>query len=267
MTASPKRLALVALIAITAAGCGALFNSGPALVTFTSSPEGADVYVNGTRRGVTPLSIPLPKDGDYVVTFRKDGYEEVVATVNKKVGAGWVIRMCWAVWSRSSCCRDGELVRPFHPFGARLARVGERRRRARGRPSSWMRSGEVLMSRILGCRRSCARRRRELIAGKLPTSACPAGVEPVAFRYGRPGGPRRKPGAGRRWPPRRCRASRPGMTGPSSLLPVERVTETRRVSPRSSGPSSLAPGDEAVPLHFFIRTAGSGVVLPAGSPS
>lgn len=91
MTASPKRLALVALIAITAAGCGALFNSGPALVTFTSSPDGADVYVNGTRRGVTPLSIPLPKDGDYVVTFRKDGYEEVVATVNKKVGAGWVI--------------------------------------------------------------------------------------------------------------------------------------------------------------------------------
>jgi len=91
MVASPRRMAFIALAALALAGCGALFNGGPALVTFTSSPEGADVYVNGTRRGTTPLSIPLSKTEDYAITFRKDGYEEVVATISKKVGAGWVI--------------------------------------------------------------------------------------------------------------------------------------------------------------------------------
>lgn len=91
MTASRKPLVLIAFITFAAAGCGALFNNGPALVTFTSTPDGADVFVNGTRRGTTPLSIPLSKSEDYAVTFRKAGHEDVVATVNKKVGAGWVI--------------------------------------------------------------------------------------------------------------------------------------------------------------------------------
>lgn len=91
MTASQRRSFLVALAALALAGCGALFNNGPELVTFTSQPDGASVYVNGTRRGTTPLTIPLAKNQDYTVSFRKEGHEEVVTTVNKQVGATWVI--------------------------------------------------------------------------------------------------------------------------------------------------------------------------------
>lgn len=91
MMASPRWMVLIALVGLGAAGCGALFNNGPELVTFTSSPDGAEVLINGARRGTTPISIPLAKDEDYAITFRKDGYEDVVATINKKVGAGWVI--------------------------------------------------------------------------------------------------------------------------------------------------------------------------------
>src|SRR5690606_18412236 len=73
------------------AGCGALFNSGPAKVTFTSSPEGAEVWVNGMRRGTTPLVLDLQKNQDYTVIFKKPGHADVAVTVSKKVGAGYVV--------------------------------------------------------------------------------------------------------------------------------------------------------------------------------
>lgn len=91
MTASRRSSLFVVLVALAIAGCGALFNSGPEQVTFTSQPDGADVFVNGNRRGTTPLTIPLAKNQDYVVTFRKAGHQEVVTTINKKVGATWVV--------------------------------------------------------------------------------------------------------------------------------------------------------------------------------
>lgn len=50
----------VALVHVVA-GCGTLFNSGPAKMTFTSSPAGAEVWVNGMRQGTTP------RRGDRVV--------------------------------------------------------------------------------------------------------------------------------------------------------------------------------------------------------
>lgn len=91
MRTKPGRIAFVITAALALAGCGALFNNGPETVTFTSVPDGADVYIDGTRRGTTPLSIPLSKSKEYVVTFRKDGYDEVVATVNRRVAKRWVI--------------------------------------------------------------------------------------------------------------------------------------------------------------------------------
>ena len=73
------------------AGCGALFNGGPAKVAFTSSPDGADVIVDGTRRGSTPVILDLQKNQDYTVILKKDGYKDVTVALNKKVSAGYVV--------------------------------------------------------------------------------------------------------------------------------------------------------------------------------
>jgi len=83
-------LAAVAMV-LGVAGCGALFNSGPAKVSFTSSPEGAEIWIDGVRRGTTPAVIELPKNKDYVVVFRKEGHEEVTASITKRVGATYVV--------------------------------------------------------------------------------------------------------------------------------------------------------------------------------
>jgi len=72
-------------------GCGALFNSGPQMVQFTSSPDGADVWVNGTPRGKTPLSLGLAKNQSYTVLFKLDGHSDFGAELNKQISAGLVV--------------------------------------------------------------------------------------------------------------------------------------------------------------------------------
>ncbi|PLV56945.1 PEGA domain-containing protein [Thermotoga sp. SG1] len=46
-----------------------------AKLSLSSSPSGADVYINGDYRGKTPLTLNL-SPGNYSVTFRKEGYRE-----------------------------------------------------------------------------------------------------------------------------------------------------------------------------------------------
>ncbi|WP_038049074.1 PEGA domain-containing protein [Thermus caliditerrae] len=51
----------------------------------TSSPSGAEVYVEGALRGRTPLSLSLP-EGRYAVELRLSGYEPYRATVQVRRG-------------------------------------------------------------------------------------------------------------------------------------------------------------------------------------
>ncbi|MFN4072788.1 MAG: PEGA domain-containing protein [Thermus sp.] len=51
----------------------------------TSSPSGAEVYVDGALRGRTPLSLTLP-EGRYAVELRLPGYEPYRATVQVRRG-------------------------------------------------------------------------------------------------------------------------------------------------------------------------------------
>lgn len=73
------------------AGCGALFNGGPAKVTFTSAPEGAEVWIDGTRRGTTPVVLDLSKNQDYTILLRKPGHSDVTMPLTKRVSGGYVV--------------------------------------------------------------------------------------------------------------------------------------------------------------------------------
>ena len=49
-----------------------------------SSPIGADIYINEIDKGKTPSTLKLSRDNSYVLTFKKDGYEDVKLEINKK---------------------------------------------------------------------------------------------------------------------------------------------------------------------------------------
>ena len=89
MRITPK-LSLFAAITLTSA-CGALFNSGPARVAFNSNPAGAEVWVDGTLRGTTPLSLELSKDHGYSVVMKKAGYMDATYNLERRIGTTWLI--------------------------------------------------------------------------------------------------------------------------------------------------------------------------------
>jgi hypothetical protein len=80
----------LALVLLTTS-CATLFAPHTNQLSVASEPEGAEVYVNGMRMGVTPVVLDLKADQSYVIEYRKSGFESVSRTVNTKVGAGWVI--------------------------------------------------------------------------------------------------------------------------------------------------------------------------------
>jgi hypothetical protein len=87
---------LVAVVVCSAlvlamAGCGTLFGNKNPEVGMGSDPQGAKVYVNGDLVGNTPVKIQLKNDKDYVIEFRKDGFQSKSYVLGKHVGATWIV--------------------------------------------------------------------------------------------------------------------------------------------------------------------------------
>jgi hypothetical protein len=79
------------LAAMLTTGCAAVLGSHQKTFDLQSTPQSADVYVDGNRLGATPLRIKLDNHKNYTFVFRKDGYKDASCTLNKSTGAGWVI--------------------------------------------------------------------------------------------------------------------------------------------------------------------------------
>jgi hypothetical protein len=72
--------------------CATLFGGGPSQsVGFSSDPVGAQVYVNGTLMGITPVALKLAKSKTYYIEFKKEGYHTRTVQLTNSVGAGWVV--------------------------------------------------------------------------------------------------------------------------------------------------------------------------------
>ncbi|WP_020402215.1 PEGA domain-containing protein [Gracilimonas tropica] len=78
--------ALLVLFVLT--GCGTIFKGSSADVKVNSTPAGASVWIDGINKGTTPQTLSLKRDKNYVLEFRKDGYENVRIAVNKKFDIG-----------------------------------------------------------------------------------------------------------------------------------------------------------------------------------
>lgn len=71
--------------------CATIFKGSSADVRVNSSPSGADIYINSIDRGKTPQTLSLKRNKDYVLSFKKEGYEDVNVEVNKKFDIGTTV--------------------------------------------------------------------------------------------------------------------------------------------------------------------------------
>lgn len=84
-------LGILVLGAFLASGCAMVFKGEYRDLSIQSKPRGADVYINGTYFGHTPLKLELRANQSYLIEFRKDGYDPETRLIKNKIGAGWLI--------------------------------------------------------------------------------------------------------------------------------------------------------------------------------
>lgn len=86
-----KYIAVPIICSLLLYGCAIIFSGTNAGVKMNSSPDGAEVWVNGAKAGTTPCKIELKKSQEYSIEFRKDGYTPRTYRITNSVGAGWVV--------------------------------------------------------------------------------------------------------------------------------------------------------------------------------
>ena len=81
-------LIVLPLVVVMTIGCAAFIADRSTPIAMASHPEGAEVWIDGNKMGVTPVTIELPNKRSYLVTFKSDG-QEATARINSGIGAGW----------------------------------------------------------------------------------------------------------------------------------------------------------------------------------
>ncbi len=74
---------------------------------FNSNPSGANIYVNGLLRGVTPRNVSLPGNQNYSIRFAKSGYYDYLTDRYLPIG-GYVSVFANLVPVQSSFCFDSD---------------------------------------------------------------------------------------------------------------------------------------------------------------
>jgi hypothetical protein len=85
-----RRMAVVGLALATSA-CATVLGSKQKQFSFGSTPDGAEVTVDGNPVGMTPLTVELSNTQAHTVVFHKKGFTDIGCEMGKGTGAGWVI--------------------------------------------------------------------------------------------------------------------------------------------------------------------------------
>jgi hypothetical protein len=82
----PTAFAMTAILALS--GCATITRGTNDTLVVESSPSGAQVQLSNGQQGQTPASFKLPRNEPVRVTFTKEGYESITATVTPKISGG-----------------------------------------------------------------------------------------------------------------------------------------------------------------------------------
>jgi hypothetical protein len=85
------RIPALAVVVLALTGCAAVLGTKQKNFDLQSTPQGADVFLDGNRLGSTPVQVKLSNQAQHTFVFKKEGYKDATCTLAKGTGAGWVI--------------------------------------------------------------------------------------------------------------------------------------------------------------------------------
>jgi len=81
----------VVAVALLSSGCAAVLGAKQKDFDLTSTPQGADVFLNGNRLGTTPVKAKLSNTEAHTFVFKKAGFKDATCQLSKGTGGGWVV--------------------------------------------------------------------------------------------------------------------------------------------------------------------------------
>lgn len=90
---------LCVCMAILISGCGTLKHGGMQNLDISSNPVGAEVTVNGTEYGITPVTVELPRRNNHTISVSLAGYENFQIIVDRK----------WSKWAIGNILLGGPI--------------------------------------------------------------------------------------------------------------------------------------------------------------
>ena len=87
------RAGLIFVLATT--GCASIFHGTDQALTFTSTPDSAEVLVDGLSQGNTPLTVKLKKNRYSSVMVKKTGYRTQIKPLGTKYDAIALLNVFW----------------------------------------------------------------------------------------------------------------------------------------------------------------------------
>jgi hypothetical protein len=89
---------IAAVVANLASGCGTMIGEHPAIVSVSSNPPGARLFLDGVYAGNAPTNLPLETNVGHTVEAEAPGYERKSVRVDSGVHAGYVVMDClWLI--------------------------------------------------------------------------------------------------------------------------------------------------------------------------
>jgi hypothetical protein len=82
------RALVVLFFAISIASCSTVINGSKQGVTINSTPDGADIWIDGTKVGVTPAQVKLKRGKEHIIEVKKTGYQTARVTTDQSI-TGW----------------------------------------------------------------------------------------------------------------------------------------------------------------------------------
>ena len=73
-----------------AVGCASIIHGTSQDINISSSPDNAEVWIDGARMGATPTKVTLKRKDSHIVTVKKDGFKDATATIETETSA-WII--------------------------------------------------------------------------------------------------------------------------------------------------------------------------------
>lgn len=85
MDMKASRFILIVILAtmLLFSGCATLTQGKTQRIPITSSPAGAEVSINGVRKGVTPLQVKIPRNRTGVIRIESPGYNPLEVRIRR----------------------------------------------------------------------------------------------------------------------------------------------------------------------------------------